>query len=182
MVNDDDDLIESDNVIMRAIKKYTPLNGAPYENDKKAHFFDYMAKACPGKFIKHRLSVRAINGLSRTPAVGSPSVEQFASSLSGVRAKLLKVYNRDLYNVAGSGARATFDETDRLGCHRKFKERAASSVDKAVVHASTIDADKIDKKFRADFIESRKALGATSESVTRLMKLLPAPPPTDEKK
>jgi hypothetical protein len=151
-------------IIMKAISNYTPLVGAQYETDKKAHFLDYMAR------------------LSRTPAVNSESVEQFRKSMSSVRRKLLKTYNRDVDPLQGVGIRASVDEADRLRHHQRLRGRIVTAVGNAVAHAATIDAEKIkDQKLRAGFVESRKALGSTSESVTRLMKLLP-PKPEDKRK
>jgi hypothetical protein len=167
--------------LMKAINHYTPLAGAPYETDKKAHFFDYMSVACPYKHIPYNLCVRAIQGLTRTPSPTSESVTQFAKSMTSVRKKLLKVYNRDLDLLTGVGARASVDESDRLRHHHKLRGRIATAVGNAVFHAATIDPTKIkDATLRTGFIESRKALGSTSESVNRLMKLLP--PKTEDKK
>jgi hypothetical protein len=169
-------------IIMKAINAYTPLVGAQYETDKKAHFLDYMAQECPYKYIPYNLCVRAVQGLSRTPAVNSDAVDQFRKSMSSVRRKLLKTYNRDIDPLQGVGIRASVDEADRLRHHQRLRGRIVTAVGNAVAHAATIDADKIkDQKLRAGFVESRKALGGTSESVTRLMKLLP-PKPEDKKK
>lgn len=170
-------------IIMKAINSYAPLVGAQYETDKKAHFLDYMARECPYKYIPYNLCVRAVQGLSRTPAVNSDAVEQFRKSISSsVRRKLLKTYNRDIDILQGVGIRASVDESDRLRHHQKLRGRIVTAVGNAVAHAATIDAEKIkDAKLRAGFVESRKALGSTSESVGRLMKLLP-PKPEDKKK
>jgi hypothetical protein len=180
-IDSDDSIAKTNAAIMKAINSYVPLSGAPYETDKKAHFLDYMAKTCPYRHISYGLCVRAVNGLSRTPSDNSQSVEQFRKSLGSVRRKLLKVYNRDIDPLPGIGIRASVNETDRLRHHNKLKARVNTAVGNAVAHAATIDAEKIDKEFRAGFVESRKALGATSESVNRLMKLLP-PKPEDKKK
>ena len=178
---DDMSVARSNAFIMKAINAYTPLAGAPYETDKKAHFLDYMAKTCPYKHISYGLCVRAVNGLSRTPSEKSLDAERFRSSMKSVRRKLLLSYNRDIDSLKGVGVRATVNETDRLKYHNTLKSRINTAVGNAVAHAATIDADKIEKELRPGFVESRKALGTTSEATQRLMKLLP-PKPEDKKK
>jgi hypothetical protein len=171
---EDANIAKANVALTRAINRYVPMAGAPYETDKKAHFFDYMAKECPYKHVPYNLCVRAIQGLTRTPSPISESVTQFAKSMVSVRKKLLKVYNRDLDVLMGVGARASVDETDRLRHHHKLRGRIDTAVSNAVAHAATIDPTKIkDVTLRAGFVESRKALGTTSEAVNRLMKLLP---------
>jgi hypothetical protein len=178
---EDVSVARSNATIMKAINAYTPLAGAPYETDKKAHFLDYMAKTCPYKHISYGLCVRAVNGLSRTPSEKSLDAERFRSSMKSVRRKLLITYHRDIDTLKGVGVRATVNETDRLKYHHTLKNRASTAVGNAIAHAATIDAEKVDKELRPAFVESRKQLGAVSEGVNRLMKLLPAKP-EDKKK
>jgi hypothetical protein len=168
--------------LMRVIDAYEPLTGAPYETDKRAHFLNEMAKHAPYKTIPANLCVRAVNGLSRTPAPNAETVVQFMKGISAVRKKLLKLYNRDLYIVPGVGVRASVDESDRIRRHQDLKNRAASATAKAIEHAATVQVEKIkNPTLRAAFSESRKALLASGDAVNRMQKILQLGPKAEEK-
>lgn len=149
-----------------------------------AHFLDWAAKNAPGQYIAYNVLTKTVHKLDRLPNMESDLVRTVRGNMTSTRAKLVKLYSRDLDSLPGIGVRATCDDADTLSVSLPKKMRRFTAAKRSL--KSTVDL--IDPRKIPNTPEMKPLKEWLNRSVSEVMKLISSPdfeqkclPPSSDK-